>query len=108
MPELVALSSEQACIAHQVAKWISDDALEHSVPDTIIVRGVFGSGKSRTLAACIALLDRLLSAQKDPRRILLVCHTNVAVDNVLSILVDKHGWDDFVRLGSFKAVKASV
>jgi len=74
----------------------------------MLVRGVFGSGKSRTLAACIVMLDRLLTARKDPRRILLVCQTNVAVDAVLMSLLKRQGWDNFARLGSFRGVDPSL
>ncbi|CAJ1379901.1 unnamed protein product [Effrenium voratum] len=97
LPELQGLSEEQREVARRVAAWC--DGAQGCVP----VRGVFGSGKSRTLAACIVLLDRLLSERKDPRRIVLLCQTNVAVDGVLLRLLN-HGWDRFARLGSFKAM----
>ncbi|CAJ1326888.1 unnamed protein product [Effrenium voratum] len=47
--------------------------------------------------------ELLLSERKDPRRIVLLCQTNVAVDGVLLRLLN-HGWDRFARLGSFKAM----
>ncbi|CAJ1326890.1 unnamed protein product [Effrenium voratum] len=52
LPELQGLSEEQREVALRVAAWC--DGAQGCVP----VRGVFGSGKSRTLAACIVLLDR--------------------------------------------------
>mmetsp|Transcript_125752 Transcript_125752/g.367480 ORF Transcript_125752/g.367480 Transcript_125752/m.367480 type:complete len:1247 (-) Transcript_125752:200-3940(-) len=104
-PELAVLSSEQAFVVRTAAKWVLDSANDRC---TMLVRGVFGSGKSRTLAACIVMLDRLLSARKDPRRILLVCQTNVAVDAVLLSLLKRQGWDNFARLGSFRGVDPAL
>mmetsp|Transcript_96697 Transcript_96697/g.152389 ORF Transcript_96697/g.152389 Transcript_96697/m.152389 type:complete len:1120 (+) Transcript_96697:138-3497(+) len=101
---LTSLSDEQTNIARWVAAW----AESSSDPNAVLVRGVFGSGKSCTLAACIRVLDQVLTSQKDPRRILLVCQTNAAVDNVLKALLTQHSWDDFARLGSFKTVHPSL
>jgi len=100
---LAGLNQEQRNVALNVAAWASDRCSPHAV----LAQGVFGSGKSRTLAASILLLDRLLSSQKDPRRILLLSQTNVAVDNVLHILLGQ-GWDDFARLGSFRNVEPEL
>eukprot|EP00930_Biecheleria_cincta_P055149 TRINITY_DN41501_c0_g1_i1.p1 TRINITY_DN41501_c0_g1~~TRINITY_DN41501_c0_g1_i1.p1 ORF type:complete len:1081 (+),score=199.95 TRINITY_DN41501_c0_g1_i1:66-3308(+) len=100
--ELTGLSSEQQNVASHVAALVQPSVSNAS--GAVLVRGVFGSGKTRTLAACIILLDRLLSAKKDPRRILLVCQTNVAVDAVLQQLVSCYQWDNFARLGSFRSV----
>jgi len=105
-PELAALSSEQKVVAKQLASWTQPGGTSAHGP--VLVRGVFGSGKSRTLAACIVFLDRLLTAQRDPRRILLVCQTNVAVDAVLQQLLTHHKWDNFARLGSFKSVDPAL
>jgi hypothetical protein len=98
--ELSRLNREQINVVHWVCAW----AMPASSSDAVLVRGVFGSGKSCTLASCIVLLDRILTYQKDPRRILLLCQTNAAVDNVLNRLLSHHSWDDFARLGSFKTV----
>lgn len=49
-----------------VLRGVSDWALHGercSAP--VLIRGVFGSGKSRTLAASVVLLDRLLRQRKD-------------------------------------------
>mmetsp|Transcript_67563 Transcript_67563/g.133348 ORF Transcript_67563/g.133348 Transcript_67563/m.133348 type:complete len:396 (+) Transcript_67563:2-1189(+) len=54
------------------------------------------------------MLDRLLTARKDTRRILLVCQTNVAVDGILQSLLQRQGWDNFARLGSFRGVHPSL
>eukprot|EP00439_Symbiodinium_sp_Y106_P034152 s248_g4.t1 len=99
-PELADLSAEQRQVVRHVAAWVHPGS--NNVPT--LLRGVFGSGKSRTLAACIVSLDRLLRARRDPRRILLLCQTNVAVDTVLHHLLSHFGWDDFARLGSFRSV----
>jgi len=104
--ELAALSSEQKAVARQLASWAQPGGTSSQGP--VLVRGVFGSGKSRTLAACIVFLDRLLTAQRDSRRILLVCQTNVAVDAVLQQLLAHHNWDNFARLGSFKSVHPAL
>eukprot|EP00928_Gymnodinium_smaydae_P057251 TRINITY_DN4051_c0_g2_i2.p1 TRINITY_DN4051_c0_g2~~TRINITY_DN4051_c0_g2_i2.p1 ORF type:complete len:1271 (+),score=201.88 TRINITY_DN4051_c0_g2_i2:321-3815(+) len=105
IPEIAGLNQEQVAIARRVAEWATDGLREEGA---VLVRGVFGSGKSRTLAASIVLLDRMLTAQKDPRRIMLLCQTNVAVDAVLDILLTRHGWDNFARLGSFKTVRPEL
>lgn len=100
-PELSRLSDEQGAVVRSVAAWAGPPS--ERGPRTVLVKGVFGSGKSSTLAACVLALDRILSTRKDSRRILLVCQTNIAVDNVLSNLM-AHGWDNFARLGSFRSV----
>ncbi|CAK0830055.1 unnamed protein product [Prorocentrum cordatum] len=104
-PELSWLSAEQGAVVQAVAQWVDN---EDAAPSAVLVRGVFGSGKSRTLAACITMLDRALTARKDPRRILLLCQTNVAVDTVLHLLLSEHEWDDFARLGSFRGVQPAL
>lgn len=104
-PELSVLSPEQAGVVRTAVSWALGASESSPV---LLVRGVFGSGKSRTLAACIVMLDRLLTARKDPRRILLVCQTNVAVDAVLQSLLTRQAWDKFARLGSFKGVDPSL
>ena len=96
----VPLSEEQEEVVRHVATWPGQ-------PGCLLVPGVFGSGKSRTLAKCLVLLDRLLTAQKDSRRILLLCQTNVAVDGVLQSLLQM-GFDDFVRIGSFRSMHPAV
>ncbi|CAE7251232.1 ZGRF1, partial [Symbiodinium sp. CCMP2456] len=99
--ELADLSAEQRQVVHHLTSWLHPGG-SNNVPT--LLRGVFGSGKSRTLAACIVSLDRLLRARRDTRRILLLCQTNVAVDTVLHHLLSHFGWDDFARLGSFRSV----
>jgi len=96
----VSLSEEQEEVVRHVATWPGQ-------PGCLLVPGVFGSGKSRTLAKSLVLLDRLLTAQKDSRRILLLCQTNVAVDGVLQSLLQM-GFDDFVRIGSFRSMHPAV
>lgn len=102
--ELASLSAEQAAVAAYVAAWAEKPSPARGA---VLVRGVFGSGKSQTLAASIILLDRRLAARRDPRRILLLCQTNAAVDGVLRHLMAA-GWDDFARLGSFRGVAAPL
>lgn len=97
-------SDEQLAVLRHLALWANDANGGESKSGTVLVRGVFGSGKTRILAACVVLLDRILSRRKDPRRIVLICQTNVAVDSVLHQLVSQRQWDDFARLGSFRTV----
>lgn len=105
-PELpLPLNDQQSEVVRHVAAWAGGEGEEWG--GRVLVQGVFGSGKSCTLAACIMVLDRLLEAQKDTRRILLLCQTNVAVDRVLRCLLSL-GWDNFVRLGNFRAMHPAV
>eukprot|EP00435_Cladocopium_sp_Y103_P071565 s219_g37.t2 len=97
----VELSQEQQEVLRHVAAWPGGQA------GCIHVHGVFGSGKSLTLAASILMLHRLLESQQDPRHILLLCQTNVAVDGVLKTLLQL-GFEDFVRLGNFQTMQPQV
>lgn len=101
VPDAVELSQEQQEVLRHVAAWPGGQA------GCIHVHGVFGSGKSLTLAASILMLHRLLEAQQDPRHILLLCQTNVAVDGVLKTLLQV-GFEDFVRLGNFQTMQPQL
>lgn len=107
-PEIAILNTEQSLCVREVGSWASDtDLLRPPSSGIVLLKGVFGSGKSRTLAACIYALDKMLAERRDHRRIMLVCQTNVAVDAVLHTLIARYGWDDFARLGSFKSVDST-
>ena len=82
------LSVEQSHILEKVSTWF-----ERSDSPCLAVHGVFGSGKSKVIAACIDMLsDRLSNGQ----RILLTASTNIAVDNVVARLKNKA---DVSRMG---------
>ena len=75
----------------------------------VLVHGVFGSGKSFTLSVLIMFLVELLDMEEAPKdlRILVAAATNVAVDRVLSTLLDL-GFEAFSRVGSVRKVDKRV
>nr|XP_012226451.1 PREDICTED: DNA replication ATP-dependent helicase/nuclease DNA2 [Linepithema humile] len=62
----------------------------------VLIKGMPGTGKTRTLVALIELLLELGSS------VLITAHTNSAVDNVLLKLLERN--IDFLRLGSKKQI----
>jgi hypothetical protein len=107
---LISLNKDQSAVLHSIARWYSGDSSNMADSNILLVRGVFGSGKSLLLAAvCIFLKyceqyenERLLAAitsgggtgrnrARDNQvhiSTLVSSNTNVAVDRVLNILVD--------------------
>jgi len=88
------LSQEQLDIVHSVN-------LSANSNNVVAVNGVFGSGKTGVLAACIFTL-----AKKG--RVLLISATNVAVDTVLKRLLDEYGFETFTRLGVKERIDKAV
>jgi hypothetical protein len=109
MSEIVGsfgLSDEQQSILRAVLSWF--DHLAERPSRVVLLEGVFGAGKSSTLAAVLCLLCRILDGSADKEtRILLCAHTNVAVDNVL-LSVASHGVDSFVRVGNLRRIDKSL
>jgi hypothetical protein len=79
---LTGLSEEQGSIVRSVVGWFTSSDTSVSC---YTVHGVFGSGKTRVLAASIKAIVKLMG---NDERILLTAATNVAVDNVLARLGD--------------------
>ncbi|CAM9744014.1 unnamed protein product [Discosporangium mesarthrocarpum] len=87
----------------------------------VLVHGVFGAGKSLALVALCVMLDRLCLRDEKARRthglpprtkegqarVLVAAGTNVAVDRVLTGLVDA-GFTDIARVGSHRRVHRSL
>lgn len=82
-------------------------------PPILLVHGVFGAGKSFLIAVLIIFADIIISkARPVPReerscRFLVASMTNVAVDRILTALLDL-GYTDFVRVGSLKKVARRI
>lgn len=94
-----------------------------------LIHGPFGSGKTKALAAFITAmaerLDALETCENDDTsmskqsamtskkqktksaRILVTAHTNVAVDKVLTALLEL-GFSDFVRVGRLRAIDPRI
>ncbi len=118
----VAFVSILACCPHlQVAvldhalSWFraEDDPVSPPPASPVcLVHGVFGSGKSHLLVACVTLLSELLaegppcSPARKPQ-ILIASATNVAVDGILLGLLAS-GFTDFCRVGSVKKIAKPV
>ena len=90
-----ALNVEQADVLSRVGSWFVGSVLP-PVPPVLLVKGVFGAGKSLLLAAVCTLIaavsrESQCASQTDMRRLrcLLASNTNVAVDRVLTLLVAK-------------------
>lgn len=105
------LNEDQAKVVHIVAKWFanfnsSNPGLVLSKPEICLVHGIFGSGKSYLLTVIIIFLT---STYKDGKamRILVSAATNVAIDRVLSGLLDL-GFNDFIRVGSIKRIARNI
>ena len=100
------LSEEQQSILRAVLSWFDSSAERPN--RVVLLEGVFGAGKSSTLAAVLCLLCRVLDGAADKEtRILLCANTNVAVDNVL-LSVASHGVDSFVRVGNLRKIDKSL
>ena len=120
----LALSSEQTETLRAVASWFTGADVEFVLSDEniavgnfqkknppllLLAEGVFGSGKSTVLAACIYLCARLLEGVPiSHSRILLLAGTNVAVDGILLKLRAAFGFADFARLGVLERVNEGI
>lgn len=107
------LNDGQAAVIWQAAAWFTARGETPSATSPcLLVRGVFGSGKSKTLAAMLSFLSASMEeseAAGGPRQRVLVCSaTNVAVDRVLTGLVDVLESADIARVGSLRRISRSL
>jgi len=70
-----------------------------------LIHGPFGSGKTHTIAAFVIKAVSCLKAKQG--RILISANTNVAVDRVLTALLDA-GFNDFIRVGSVRKIDPTI
>ena len=99
------LNLDQQRVLSSCVQWFIDGSLS---PITL-VHGVFGSGKSHMLVAIIVFLHTVLE-KVDPERkirILISAQTNVAVDRVLTGLLDCD-FSLFSRVGSLKKISKRI
>lgn len=73
----------------------------------LLVHGLFGAGKSKLLSIILIFLDTVLNQLGRPDKILIAASTNVAVDNVLTNLLD-YDFHNFTRVGSVKKIRRSI
>ena len=100
------LSSEQLAIVRAVADWFAPSTPS---PPCVLVHGVFGSGKSSLLAACVVLACRLLAESGDKRgKVLFLAATNVAVDTILLKILNIFQFSDFVRIGVLDRIHPDI
>jgi hypothetical protein len=86
-----------------------------SAAPVILVHGVFGSGKSYLAAVLIIFIQELVddvNAAREPEdrityNVLITSITNVAVDRILSSLLDL-GYEEFVRVGSLRKISKAI
>lgn len=78
-----------------------------------LIHGVFGSGKSYLLSTVVLFLVQLFELMEskfslDTRlKLLIASTTNVAVDRVLTGLMDL-GFSEFIRVGSLKKISKRI
>ncbi|KAK9841693.1 hypothetical protein WJX74_010223 [Apatococcus lobatus] len=101
-----ALNAEQRRCLQHVACWLSSQD-QHEVSPVCLIHGPFGCGKSTLLAAMIQLFAESKAIAGTQMRVLLAAHTNRAVDNVLSRLLNL-GFTEFLRIGSVKRMDKSL
>ncbi|KAG0260317.1 hypothetical protein BG011_001965 [Mortierella polycephala] len=114
--EKYSLNTEQATVLRKFAQtvirapgWVPK-VME---PPILLVHGVFGAGKSFLIAVLIVFVENILNkARPLPReerscRFLVTSMTNVAVDRILTALLDLN-YTKFVRVGSLKKVARRV
>jgi hypothetical protein len=102
-------------------------------PPVVLVHGAFGAGKSHLLAAALWMIRRVLADGEAPStdstggrgsrlgmrerggaaggcggQVLLASLTNVAVDNVLQVLIEHGEGDALLRIGSARRIARSV
>ena len=94
---LCEFTDEQISVLLSVRDWVvSSDS-----KPLVTIEGVFGSGKSTLIAACMYFLSSVFDCHQleiDKSRILLLAATNAAVDSTLYKLY-RTGYENFVRLG---------
>jgi hypothetical protein len=97
------LNAEQAIVVRHVATWASQTG---ALPPVCLIFGPFGCGKSSLLIAVLHLLLKLRTRASTPlseSRVLISSHTNVAIDRVLTGLLDS-GCSEFLRVGPLKRI----
>ena len=108
------LNDDQAAVIDRLAAWVAAPAPRP--PATVLVHGPFGCGKSALLVAATAFLARKLDDDAPTTttlppgcglRVLVVSHTNAAVDRVLVGLLDA-GFDDVLRVGPVRKIHARL
>ncbi|KFO80062.1 Uncharacterized protein C4orf21, partial [Cuculus canorus] len=119
MIQTFSLNPDQAASLIQIAQMMTSSgntkpAEEHQTFPIIIIRGVFGAGKSYLLSVVILFLVQLFEsseATEGPRpvpwKLLIASSTNVAVDRILLGLLDL-GFEDFIRVGSIRKIAKAI
>ncbi|XP_022100741.1 protein ZGRF1-like isoform X4 [Acanthaster planci] len=118
MIEKYELNTDQAEALRKVTAMFQQASNDKASPKPItLIHGVFGAGKSFLLAVTVLLLIQLFelndahypgnSALQLPWKLLIASTTNVAVDRILSGLLDL-GFEDFIRVGSVKKIAKPV
>ena len=118
------LNTEQADVLYSIAGWAVKEAkttsgavsfgqnhkCEHlgHKPPVCLIHGPFGTGKSTLLVAILHLIMSLRNLDGEETalsnaRVLVSAHTNVAVDRVLTGLLDRK-CTDFLRVGPLRRI----
>ena len=97
-----SLNEDQSEALFRVADFFDDEK-----SPTLLVHGVFGAGKSNLLSIMIIFLSKVLTQLGRSDKILIAAYTNVAVDNVLTKLLD-FDFNDFTRVGSVKKIDRNL
>eukprot|EP00731_Ephydatia_muelleri_P005685 Em0002g1861a len=84
----------------------------HEGPPLLLIHGVFGSGKTHLLSVMVLFLLKLFGESgvregDTSAKILITSTTNVAVDRILTGLLDQ-GFEGFVRVGSVKKIAKRI
>lgn len=103
--EKYKLNQDQKTVLNECEKWFNGDKSEKSI---LLIHGIFGSGKSFLLVVLIIFISEILDSVKNKDiRILISSVTNVAVDNILTGLLNL-GFTNFARVGSQKKIAKSI
>jgi AAA domain/Protein of unknown function (DUF2439) len=110
------LNAEQAAVVRHISTWANNvndknNSTGAALPPVCLIFGPFGCGKSSLLIAVLHLLLKLrqLDAGEystnplSQSRVLISAHTNVAVDRVLTGLLES-GCSDFLRVGPLRRI----
>ncbi|GLJ16316.1 hypothetical protein SUGI_0275470 [Cryptomeria japonica] len=107
------LNEDQAKAVHLVAKWFrkssdTNSGMLSSEPEICLIHGIFGSGKSYLLTVIVIFLTSVSKRWNGQKmRILISAATNVAIDRVLTGLLEL-GFNDFIRVGSIKKIARNI
>lgn len=98
------LNDAQMAVFKQLAGFISSKE-----PAVALLRGAFGSGKTVTIAQLIAHWRQMNRAQGNCQRVLVVTHSNAAVDQLLLQLLEIGGVEDAIcRIGAQEKMHPSI